>query len=143
MRVVGDEERAIVNALNALRPRYTYVFTTGGIGPTHGDITADCVAKSFGVPIDTDPRALAILHEWVKTTGRRDDGDDGLVGKILNQVDLLVGKRPDLLTVNEVASGRRRDELARDAAHQQHGKAKARRLREARLARAIPSARRN
>jgi len=64
-------------------------------------------------------------------------------GKILNQVDLLVGERPDLLTVNEVASGRRRDELARDAAHQQHGKAKARRLREARLARAIPSARRN
>ena len=40
-----------------------------GIGPTHGDITADCVAKAFGVPIDSDPRALAILHEWVKTTG--------------------------------------------------------------------------
>jgi molybdopterin-biosynthesis enzyme MoeA-like protein len=44
--------------------RYSYVFTTGGIGPTHGDITADCVAKAFGVPVDTDPRALAILHEW-------------------------------------------------------------------------------
>src|SRR5436190_13422534 len=69
VRVIGDEERAIVEALNALLPCYTYVFTTGGIGPTHGDITADCVAKSFGVPIDTDPRALAILHEWVKTTG--------------------------------------------------------------------------
>jgi molybdopterin-biosynthesis enzyme MoeA-like protein len=69
VRVVGDEERAIVDALNALRHRYTYVFTTGGIGPTHGDITADCVAKAFGVPIDSDPRALAILHEWVKTTG--------------------------------------------------------------------------
>jgi molybdopterin-biosynthesis enzyme MoeA-like protein len=41
----------------------------GGIGPTHGDITADCVAKAFGVPIDSDPRALAILHEWMKTTG--------------------------------------------------------------------------
>ena len=41
-----------------------YVFTTGGIGPTHGDITADCVAKAFDVPIDSDPRALAILHEW-------------------------------------------------------------------------------
>jgi molybdopterin-biosynthesis enzyme MoeA-like protein len=39
------------------------------IGPTHGDITADSVAKTFGVPIDTDPRALAILHEWGKTTG--------------------------------------------------------------------------
>jgi molybdopterin-biosynthesis enzyme MoeA-like protein len=66
--VVGDEERAIVDALNALRHRYSYVFTTGGIGPTQGDITADCIAKTFGVPIDTDPRALAILHEWVKTT---------------------------------------------------------------------------
>ena len=66
---VGDEEGAIVDALNALRHRYTYVFTTGGIGPTHGDITADCVAKAFGVPIDTDTRALAILHEWVETTG--------------------------------------------------------------------------
>ena len=57
VRVVGGDERAIVDALNALRQRYTYVFTTGGIGPTHSDITADCVAKAFGVPIDPDPRA--------------------------------------------------------------------------------------
>ena len=57
VRVVGDEERAIVDAVNALRHRYTYVFTTGGIGPAHGDITADCVAKAFGVPIDSDLRA--------------------------------------------------------------------------------------
>src|SRR4029077_16119646 len=56
VRVVGDEERAIVDALNALRHCYTHVFTTGGIGPTHGDITADCVAKALGVTIDTDPR---------------------------------------------------------------------------------------
>jgi len=67
--VVGDEERAIVDALNALRHRCTYVFAAGRIGPTHADLTADCVAKAFGVPIDSDPRALAILHEWVKTTG--------------------------------------------------------------------------
>ena len=53
VRVVGDEQTAIVDAVNALRHRYTYVFTTGGIGPTHDDITADCVAKAFGVPIDT------------------------------------------------------------------------------------------
>jgi molybdopterin-biosynthesis enzyme MoeA-like protein len=63
------EERAIVDALNALRHRCTYVFTTGGIGATHADITPECVAKAFGVPIDTDPRALAILHEWVETIG--------------------------------------------------------------------------
>jgi molybdenum cofactor synthesis domain-containing protein len=67
VRVVGDEETVIVDAVNALRQRYSYVFTTGGIGPTHDDITADSVAKAFGVPIDTDPRALAILHEWVET----------------------------------------------------------------------------
>src|SRR5205085_212761 len=59
VRVVGDEEDAIVDALNALRHRYTYVFTTGGIGPTHDDITADCIAKAFGVSIAVDPRALA------------------------------------------------------------------------------------
>src|SRR6201993_4389245 len=63
VRVVGDEEASIVDALNALRHRYTYVFTTGGIGPTHDDITADCVAKAFGVAIDYDPRAVAIMKE--------------------------------------------------------------------------------
>src|SRR5512132_3573055 len=68
-RVVGDEERAIVDALDALRHRYTYVFTTGGIGPAHDDITSDCVAKAFRVPIDVDPRALAILHERLRATG--------------------------------------------------------------------------
>lgn len=62
VRVVADDEGAIVEALNALRSRYTYVFTTGGIGPTHDDITADCVAKAFGVPIDHDPRAVALLQ---------------------------------------------------------------------------------
>src|SRR3954447_2695674 len=61
VRVVSDDEVAIVEALNALRQRYTYVFTTGGIGPTHDDITADCVAKAFGVSIDVDPRARALL----------------------------------------------------------------------------------
>jgi hypothetical protein len=49
VRIVPDVEAEIVAALNALRTRYDYVFTTGGIGPTHDDITADCVAKAFGV----------------------------------------------------------------------------------------------
>jgi molybdenum cofactor synthesis domain-containing protein len=60
-RVVPDIENEIVAALNALRTRYTYVFTTGGIGPTHDDITADAVAKAFGVGIDYHPEALAML----------------------------------------------------------------------------------
>ena len=62
VRVVPDDEDEIVAAVNALRARYTYLFTTGGIGPTHDDITADCVAKAFGVGIDHDPRAVAILR---------------------------------------------------------------------------------
>src|SRR5271154_2892055 len=69
VRVVADEEPEIVAALNALRPRYTYVFTTGGIGPTHDDITADCVAKAFGVPIGYDPRAVEIMTARVVQTG--------------------------------------------------------------------------
>ncbi|QGM97986.1 competence/damage-inducible protein A [Methylocystis parvus] len=62
-RVVPDVEDEIVAALNALRARYTYVFTTGGIGPTHDDITADAVARAFGVAIGEDPRAIAMLRE--------------------------------------------------------------------------------
>lgn len=62
-RVVPDIEDEIVAALNALRARYTYVFTTGGIGPTHDDITADAVARAFGVDIGEDPRAIALLRE--------------------------------------------------------------------------------
>jgi molybdenum cofactor synthesis domain-containing protein len=69
VRVISDDERAIVEALNALRARYTYVFTTGGIGPTHDDITAECVAKAFGVPIDYHPQAVAILKERMAKIG--------------------------------------------------------------------------
>ena len=69
VRVVPDEEPEIVAALNALRARYNYVFTTGGIGPTHDDITADAVAKAFGVPIDYDPRVVEILRARLAQTG--------------------------------------------------------------------------
>jgi molybdopterin-biosynthesis enzyme MoeA-like protein len=92
VRVVGEEERAIVDALNALRHRYTYIFTTGGIGPTHGDITTDCVAKAFGVPIETDPRALAILHEWVKTTGAEMNEARLRMTRIPKGADLILNK---------------------------------------------------
>jgi molybdenum cofactor synthesis domain-containing protein len=69
VRVVGDEEAEIVAAVNALRARYTYLFTTGGIGPTHDDITAESVAKAFGVGIDFDPRAVKLLTERLAQTG--------------------------------------------------------------------------
>jgi molybdenum cofactor synthesis domain-containing protein len=62
-RVVPDVEDEIVVALDALRNRYDYLVTTGGIGPTHDDITADAVARAFGVSIGEDPRALTIMME--------------------------------------------------------------------------------
>jgi molybdenum cofactor synthesis domain-containing protein len=69
-RVVTDEEDAIVEAVNTLRARYTYVFTTGGIGPTHDDITADSVAKAFGVKNVINPEAHRILAALYAETGR-------------------------------------------------------------------------
>ena len=69
-RVVSDMEDDIVQAVNALRMRYTYVFTTGGIGPTHDDITADPMARAFGVGIDHDPKAVEILLGFFKEIGR-------------------------------------------------------------------------
>lgn len=92
VRVVGDVEEEIVVALNALRARYTYVFTTGGIGPTHDDITADAVAKAFGVPIDVDPRARAMLLEYIAE-------------KDLNEARLRMARIPDgaELVVNAVS----------------------------------------
>ncbi|WP_034990567.1 competence/damage-inducible protein A [Beijerinckia mobilis] len=66
VRVVPDQEAEIIAAVNALRIRYDYLFTTGGIGPTHDDITADSVARALGVEIIEDPRAIALLLEIIK-----------------------------------------------------------------------------
>ncbi|TYC65356.1 competence/damage-inducible protein A [Stappia sp. BW2] len=62
VRIVPDETPEIVSAVNALRARYDYVFTSGGIGPTHDDITAESIAEAFGVPLNLDPRAVAIME---------------------------------------------------------------------------------
>jgi molybdenum cofactor synthesis domain-containing protein len=68
-RMIPDVEAVIVETLNEVRAAYDYVFTTGGIGPTHDDITADCVAKAFGVPIGHHPEAMAILTKHYEETG--------------------------------------------------------------------------
>jgi molybdenum cofactor synthesis domain-containing protein len=60
-RVVPDVKEEIVAAVNALRSRYDYLITTGGIGPTHDDITADCVAEAFGVPLTEHPEIIAMM----------------------------------------------------------------------------------
>lgn len=64
VRVVPDIEDMIVEAVNALRTRYSYVFTTGGIGPTHDDITAASIAKAFGVKLIKHPDAVAALEKY-------------------------------------------------------------------------------
>ena len=63
VRIVPDSEGEIVAAVNALRGCYDYVFTSGGIGPTHDDITADSIAKAFDVPCEYDAKAYALLQE--------------------------------------------------------------------------------
>ncbi|MGV8937148.1 MAG: competence/damage-inducible protein A [Allorhizobium sp.] len=69
VRIVADEEAAIVEALNALRARYHYVFTSGGIGPTHDDITADAVSVAFGVPCLHDALAMQLLADMYARRG--------------------------------------------------------------------------
>lgn len=66
VRIVPDEQDRIVEAVNTLRATYTYVFTTGGIGPTHDDITADAIAAAFGVAIGEHPEAAALLEARYK-----------------------------------------------------------------------------
>ena len=83
VRVVADEEAEIIAALDALRHRYTYVFTTGGIGPTHDDITADSVAKAFGVGIDHHPEVVARFRERFQNPGE------------LNEARLRMARIPD------------------------------------------------
>jgi len=66
VRVVPDDTQRIVEAVNALRERYDYLFTTGGIGPTHDDITVDAMAEAFGVPVIVHPEARQILEDYYR-----------------------------------------------------------------------------
>src|SRR3984957_10889427 len=92
VRIVGDEEAEIVGAVNALRARYDYVFTTGGIGPTHDDITAESVARAFGVPINHDPRAVKILTERLAQTGSEMNEARMRMTRIPAGADLVLNK---------------------------------------------------
>src|SRR6202522_3639415 len=83
VRVASDDEPEIIAALDAPRHRYEYVFTTGGIGPTHDDITADSVAKAFGVGIDYHPEVVARFKERFQGAGE------------LNEARLRMARIPD------------------------------------------------
>lgn len=74
VRVVPDIEDRIIEALDALRSTYDYCFTTGGIGPTHDDITVDAVAKALGVPAVIHPDARAILERYYADKGGLNEG---------------------------------------------------------------------
>jgi molybdenum cofactor synthesis domain-containing protein len=69
VRVVADETPAIVEAVNTLRARNDYLFTTGGIGPTHDDITVDAISEALGVPVIVHPQARAILEDYYRERG--------------------------------------------------------------------------
>ncbi|MBY0519997.1 MAG: competence/damage-inducible protein A [Sphingomonas sp.] len=73
VRVVADRTEAIVEAVNILRARNDYLFTTGGIGPTHDDITVDAIAVALGVGVVHHPRALAVLERYYETRGGLSD----------------------------------------------------------------------
>ena len=70
VRVVADDRDAIIAAVKALSAAWDHVFTSGGIGPTHDDITADCIAAAFGVGIDVREDARTLLAAYYETTGR-------------------------------------------------------------------------
>lgn len=69
-RVIADIPAAIISAVNEMRARYDYVFTTGGIGPTHDDITSECIAEAFGLPFGPNPEAVAILDDYYRPEDR-------------------------------------------------------------------------
>jgi molybdenum cofactor synthesis domain-containing protein len=69
VRIVADDQSAIVEAVNALRARYDYVFTSGGIGPTHDDITADSISAAFELPCIYDEKAMRLLAEMYERRG--------------------------------------------------------------------------
>ena len=69
VRVVPDDQQRIADAVNALRTTYDYLLTTGGIGPTHDDITVDSIAAAFGVPVVVHPEARRILEAYYETRG--------------------------------------------------------------------------
>ena len=105
VRVVPDVEDKIVAGLNSLRGAYDYVFTTGGIGPTHDDITADAIAKAFGVAIDVDPRAVAVMAPHYEARGLEFTQSRRRMARIPAGADLIentVSKAPGFMIGNVI-----------------------------------------
>ena len=88
-RVVHDDEAQIVAAVNAVRGAYDYVFTTGGIGPTHDDITADSMARAFGVEISEHPEALRLLQARAQKMGWELNANSRRMARIPHGAELI------------------------------------------------------
>jgi molybdenum cofactor synthesis domain-containing protein len=84
VRIVPDDSAKIADTVNELRARHDYLFTTGGIGPTHDDITVDAIAAAFGVPVVIHPEARAVLEDYYR------DRPGGL-----NEARLRMARVPD------------------------------------------------
>lgn len=89
-RTVPDVHEAIVDTVNELRAKVRYVFTTGGIGPTHDDITADAIAAAFGVGIDVRTDALDVIEEWYAKTGTPLNESRKRMARIPDGAELIV-----------------------------------------------------
>ncbi|WP_300526914.1 molybdopterin-binding protein [Maricaulis sp.] len=126
-RTVPDEQDVIVDAVNTLRAKADYVFTTGGIGPTHDDITADAIAAAFGVHIDVRADALEIIEEWYLKSGtpltesrkrmaRIPDGASLIVNPVTGAPGFQTGNVFTLAGVPKIARG-----MLEDIAHRLEG----------------------
>jgi len=102
VRVVGDTEAAIVEAVNAMRIAHDYCFTTGGIGPTHDDITVDAIAAAFGVPVVIHPEARRMLEEYYAGRGGLNEGRLAMarVPEGAELIDNPVSKAPGIKIAN-------------------------------------------
>ncbi|MDG5487694.1 molybdopterin-binding protein [Sphingomonas sp. BGYR3] len=115
VRVVADRQEAIVAAVDALRTGYDYCFTTGGIGPTHDDITVDAIAAALGVPVVIHPQAEAMLADYYATRGgltearlrmaRVPDGADLIVNRMSGAPGIRHGNVFILAGVPHIAAG--------------------------------------
>ena len=78
VRVIPDVEKTIINSVNLLRKQYSYVFTSGGIGPTHDDITSESISKAFNVPYEKHEEGFKILEAYYKA-GEFNDGRQKMI----------------------------------------------------------------
>ncbi|MDP5278866.1 molybdopterin-binding protein [Sphingomonas sp. DG1-23] len=115
VRIVPDIESAIVEAVNALRARNDYLFTTGGIGPTHDDITVDAIAAALDVPVIVHPEARAVLEGYYQTRGgltearlrmaRVPEGADLIANRMSGAPGIRVGNVLILAGVPHITAG--------------------------------------